>query len=115
MDSASEQPRVSLFSRVLAWIFVGFLILAMVRAFAILTGHETWPLSTIESILMIVGAIVFVPVFLIIALKGRPPRWWGHVDEALDLDKALNRYVEKRRGRKQLWPPTLPVPGSSIP
>src|SRR5262245_42648486 len=101
MEPRTEQPRVSSFIRVLAWVFLICAVVATaLMLIAMAKGYREWPMSSVETALFILGAVLFLPVFVIVAFKGRPPRWWGYFDEALNIDKALDRYAEKRGFKK---------------
>lgn len=75
MNSANGEPRVSTFSRVLAWVFVVCTGLGLGNALLRLWLHKTWLLSFEATALLVVGLSVFLPLFLFVAMKGRSPRW----------------------------------------
>jgi hypothetical protein len=45
------------------------------------------------------GILSIVPVCLSVAIRGRPPKWWSLIEDTLDFQKALNRYIERRDRR----------------
>jgi hypothetical protein len=92
----NEMPKVSRFSRALAWVVLLCTVVGGIGAVQAWL-RDDWPLGTAESILGLTGIVLFWPLFGVIAVTGRPPRWWKSFDDALDIDKRLRRYQDKRR------------------
>jgi hypothetical protein len=70
--------------------------LAAIGLVAIFTKGGAWPLSWGETVLAILGGLLGIPLFFHVALTGRAPNWWSSIAEALDIERALRRHVEKR-------------------
>jgi len=96
MAQSDEQPKISTFFRVLAWVFVVCALLAFASGIMLFRAGQPSSLSWAEIILGVLGLALIGPAALAVALTGRPPRWWAFVDETLDLEKVLERRVERR-------------------
>jgi len=99
MAQTDEQPKVSTFYRVLAWVFVVFSFLALASGIMLLLAEQPSSLSWAEIVLGAMGLMLIVPAAFAVAFTGRPPRWWRFVDKALDIEKVLKQRVEKRDKR----------------
>jgi hypothetical protein len=96
MAQSDEQPKVSTFYRVLAWVFVICVVVAIVGR--IMSGKPS-SLSWAEIVLGAMGFALIGPSAFMVALTGRPPRWWAFVDQTLDIEKALKRRGDERDKR----------------
>jgi len=84
MNEQQRKPRVSVFSRVLAWVFVVACLLAVVGLVAELVRHRAWPLGVAETLMLIPGAFFVAPLFFYVAWVGRPPGWMSSRESAYD-------------------------------
>jgi hypothetical protein len=98
MTSPDKPPKVSTFSRVLAWVFVFFSMLG-IPAFICQVYAGSWSLSWSLTIFSAIGALFGCSLFIPVALTGRPPRWWASIEEMIDFEKALRRNIDKRNRR----------------
>ena len=96
MISSKEQRKISTWSRVLAWVFVVFLVLGLIGWITHFASGGGWGLGLGVLVLGAMGALIIVPLSLSIAIRGRPPMWWTSIEEALNIDKALRRFLDKR-------------------
>jgi hypothetical protein len=95
MTSPDEQPKVSTFARVLAWVFIFFSLLG-IPGFIIQIYKGSWSLGWGLTIFSAIGALLGCSLFFHVALTGRPPRWWTSIEEMIDIEKARRRHIEKR-------------------
>lgn len=90
MTSPGKPPKVSRFSRVLAWIVLLFAAIGVPGMIEqIIDG--SWTLGWSETILGILGTLLVVPLFLWIAIKGHAPRWWTPIDNLVKRDLQTRR------------------------
>lgn len=106
--ATDEVPKkVSTFARVSAWIFVAFFALAVLAVSgSLISGGKLSSLVPSESpstilnwvqlALSLLGGAIIVPLCFSIAFRGRPPRWWRHFENAMDLNKQLGRFNDSR-------------------
>lgn len=97
MQTTPSPPKVSLFARILAWVFVVCTVLGAVGWVIVLLKKGSWPLSRSETVLGGLGLLLIVPLFFVIAFKGRPPRWWTSIDDSLDFERIRQRRLERKR------------------
>ena len=79
MTPLDEPPKVSIFSRVLAWVFVFCGVLG-IAGWIIQIYDEGWPWDWGATLLATLGLLLIFPLFFFVALKGRPPRWFNFIE-----------------------------------
>lgn len=94
---SSNQGKVSTWARVLSWIIVVGMFFTLGSWIVRLVNGGSWRLGWIEITIGAVGMLLLGPVFVSIAVKGRTPRWWSSYEDAIDIEKALNRRIEKQK------------------
>ncbi len=99
MISSDEQRKISTWSRILAWVFVICGSFAVVSWILRLVYGGSWALGFGVTVLGVLGLLFIVPLFLSVAIWGRPPRWWSSIEELVDIDRALRRHIDKRNRR----------------
>ena len=80
MNSEADVPRpVAGWARALAWVIVGASILAAVGAVVGLThGAPRLPFPWFMLVLFATAVVWTLPLFWIVAIRGRAPtHWWG--------------------------------------
>src|SRR5262245_34830976 len=80
MKGADEGPKISAFSRVLAWIFVLVGAFVLVFLIADVVKFRRWSLELGPTLLLALGLLVMGPLFLFAAVKGRAPRWFTSLE-----------------------------------
>jgi hypothetical protein len=93
MAAGGQQRLIPMPYRVLAGIFAAYFALAAVKASLALLLHKEWRWDPTVSLLMLLGVLVFCPIFLFIALKGRAPRWFTAFED------LFNQIAEPREAR----------------
>ncbi|HNP63515.1 MAG TPA: hypothetical protein PKH39_06225 [Woeseiaceae bacterium] len=96
MSIETERAKSSTWSRVLAWVFVVFLMLGLIGWITHFASGGGWGLGLGVLVLGAMGSLLIVPLALSVAIRGRPPEWWSSIEDTLNIDKALRRYIEKR-------------------
>jgi uncharacterized membrane protein len=92
MKTSPMETKVSMFSRVLAWIFVACGAFALIGLAVTAVRHEPQPMSREEIAGLVIGLLFICPLFLFVAVKGRSPRWLTSM-ENLHGDLARRRGV----------------------
>jgi hypothetical protein len=93
------EQKISTWARALAWLFLVCTAIAIASAASrVISGNAVWP-SGGSGLLVFaaLGGLLIVPLFISVAMRGRPPRWWSSFEDAVDLDTALRRYLDKRK------------------
>ena len=99
MTSSKEQRKISTWSRVLAWVLVVCFALGLIGWITHFASGGSWGLGLGALVLGALGSLLIVPLALSIAIRARPPEWWSSIEDALDIDNTLRRYLEKRSRR----------------
>jgi hypothetical protein len=80
MNSEADAPGpVAGWARALAWVIVVASILAIIGAVVgLMRGAPRLPFPWFILVLLAVALVWTLPLFWIVAIRGRPPRhWWG--------------------------------------
>jgi len=85
--------RISVFSRVLAWIFVVAWLIAVVGLIAMLLTQRAWPLGVVQTLVLALGSLTIGPLFFRAAWTGRAPGRLGSVERVYD-DAARKRGLD---------------------
>lgn len=98
MISSKEQRKISSWARVLAWVIVICVAVVFIDWIIQLVSGRSggWTLGFGVTALGALVLLIIGPLSLSIAVRGRPPGWWSSIEDSLDVDKALRRYLEKR-------------------
>lgn len=78
--TSANQHRVSLLSRILAWIFLALAAVGLPALIAQLLDGR-WSLGLPQTVFGLLGILVTVPLFTYVAIKGRAPAWWSSTVE----------------------------------
>lgn len=95
-----DLPRVSLTVRILAWVIVFFIGLALFGVFrSLIVGKDVAPIGWGYAAMVVLGSLLIVPLSIYIAFTGRPPSWWKHIEKATDLEKPID-HASKRHDER---------------
>ena len=90
LKDGDDLQRVSLFSRVLAWIILAVFAIA-VPAMIKQMLEGSWTMSRPATIIGVLSMIFILPLFFWVAIKGRAPRWWTPIDNLVKRDPQARR------------------------
>ena len=105
MTMEGRGAKVSMFSRVLAWIFLGCAVLAMVGIAVQMFLGRAVPLQATEAVMFFLGLLIVCPLFLFVALTGRSPHWMSSMDNLFGDEAPRPGTAESAtRGKQSLVP-----------
>lgn len=109
MKPGNGQQRVSTLSRFLAVVFVFLGVVVLGDLIVRMYLGRSFPMAPKAIALLVIGLLVFIPLFLFVILRGRSPRWISMFED------AYGRRIRQRRiERTEVSARKLPFAVASI-